>query len=98
LEQSASAPITDQTWGIGLFYRAPEKGRRRTKTLAKAQETRNFNRANGLRFFGGNLGRASMESVMFSIQLLLGLLIAAGVMYVVFPPHFKATSRRNVTE
>jgi len=39
-----------------------------------------------------------MESVMFSIHLLLGLLIAAGIMYVVFPPHFKAITRRKVTE
>ena len=30
-----------------------------------------------------------MESVVFSIQLLLGVLIAVGIAYVVFPPNFK---------
>jgi len=49
-------------------------------------------------FLGAIYGERPIESVMFSIHLLLGLLIAAGIMYVVFPPHFKAITRRKVTE
>src|SRR4029079_1072772 len=40
-------------------------------------------------FLGAIYGERPIESVMFSMHLLLGLLIAAGIMYVVFPPHFK---------
>ena len=39
-----------------------------------------------------------MESVIFSIQLLLGVLIAVGIAYVAFPPKLKpndGSDRRN---
>jgi hypothetical protein len=35
-----------------------------------------------------------MESVIFSFQLLLGVLVAVGIAYVVFPPNFKPNDGR----